>query len=56
MQWSGWIIPTAIMMAVPVVTLGAMGSLLLAGQSFDLYVQSGIGILIGMVCTPTSPS
>ncbi|MFV0487860.1 MAG: efflux RND transporter permease subunit [Vibrio fluvialis] len=47
-QYESWTIPTAVMMAVPVAILGAMGSLLLVGQSFDLYVQIGVVILIGM--------
>ncbi|MCH1929791.1 multidrug efflux RND transporter permease subunit [Shewanella sp. A25] len=47
-QYESWTIPSAVMMAVPVAVLGAMCALLLAGQSFDLYVQIGVVILIGM--------
>ncbi|WP_283102877.1 efflux RND transporter permease subunit [Shewanella abyssi] len=35
-------------MAVPIAILGAMGTLLLMGTPFDLYVQIGVVILIGM--------
>ncbi|WP_421187344.1 efflux RND transporter permease subunit [Aeromonas enteropelogenes] len=47
-QYESWTIPAAVMMAVPVAILGAMGTLLLMGQAFDLYVQIGVVILIGM--------
>ncbi|MFL0812175.1 efflux RND transporter permease subunit VmeQ [Vibrio parahaemolyticus] len=47
-QYESWTIPAAVMMAVPVAILGAMGTLLLVGQPFDLYVQIGVVILIGM--------
>lgn len=35
-------------MAVPVAILGALGTLFMVGQAFDLYVQIGVVILIGM--------
>lgn len=47
-QYESWTIPAAVMMAVPVAILGAMGTLFIVGQSFDLYVQIGVVILIGM--------
>ncbi|WP_421194614.1 efflux RND transporter permease subunit [Aeromonas enteropelogenes] len=47
-QYESWTIPAAVMMAVPVAILGAMGTLLMMGQAFDLYVQIGVVILIGM--------
>ncbi len=47
-QYESWTIPTAVMMAVPVAVLGALGTLFMVGLSFDLYVQIGIVILIGM--------
>ncbi len=47
-QYESWSIPTAVMMAVPIAILGAMATLLALGQPFDLYVQIGIVILIGM--------
>lgn len=47
-QYESWTIPAAVMMAVPVAILGAMGTLVMVGQSFDLYVQIGVVILIGM--------
>ncbi len=47
-QYESWTIPVAVMMAVPVAVLGAVAALIMAGQAFDLYVQIGIVILIGM--------
>jgi multidrug efflux pump subunit AcrB len=47
-QYESWSIPTAVMMAVPIAILGAMATLFSLGQPFDLYVQIGIVILIGM--------
>ncbi|MGN2613832.1 efflux RND transporter permease subunit [Aliivibrio fischeri] len=47
-QYESWSIPTAVMMAVPIAILGAMATLFALGQPFDLYVQIGIVILIGM--------
>lgn len=47
-QYESWTIPVAVMMAVPIAILGAMGTLLLMSQAFDLYVQIGVVILIGM--------
>ncbi len=47
-QYESWSVPVAVMLAVPIAVLGALAALLLSGQSFDLYVQIGIVILIGM--------
>lgn len=47
-QYESWSIPAAVMMAVPIAILGAMATLLLMGTAFDLYVQIGVVILIGM--------
>lgn len=47
-QYESWTIPAAVMMAVPVAILGALGTLFMVGQAFDLYVQIGVVILIGM--------
>ncbi len=47
-QYESWSIPTAVMMAVPIAILGAIATLFALGQPFDLYVQIGIVILIGM--------
>ncbi|WOT06723.1 efflux RND transporter permease subunit [Shewanella youngdeokensis] len=47
-QYESWTIPTAVMLAVPIAILGAMATLLLMGKPFDLYVQIGVVILIGM--------
>ncbi|MUK92642.1 multidrug efflux RND transporter permease subunit [Aliivibrio fischeri] len=47
-QYESWSIPTAVMMAVPIAILGAMATLFALGQPFDLYVQIGMVILIGM--------
>ncbi|MBD0785285.1 multidrug efflux RND transporter permease subunit [Vibrio sp. Y2-5] len=47
-QYESWTIPAAVMMAVPIAVLGAVAALIMAGQAFDLYVQIGVVILIGM--------
>lgn len=47
-QYESWTIPSAVMMAVPVAVLGGVGTLIIMGMPFDLYVQIGVVILIGM--------
>ena len=47
-QFESFIHPVIIMMTVPLAMAGAMVGLLLAGQSFNIYSQIGIIVLIGL--------
>lgn len=47
-QFESFIHPVVIMMTVPLAMAGAMVGLLLAGQSFNIYSQIGVIVLIGL--------
>ncbi|MEQ9447425.1 MAG: efflux RND transporter permease subunit, partial [Rhodospirillaceae bacterium] len=47
-QFESFIHPVIIMMTVPLAMAGAMAGLLLAGQSFNIYSQIGVIVLIGL--------
>lgn len=47
-QYESWSIPTAVMLAVSVAVLGALGSLSLARIPIDVYAQIGLVLLIGL--------
>ena len=47
-QYESWSIPLAVMLCVPLAALGAVGGLLLAGLTNDIYAQIGMVLLIGL--------
>lgn len=47
-QFESFVHPVIIMMTVPLAMAGAMVGLLLAGQSFNIYSQIGVIVLIGL--------
>ena len=47
-QYESWMTPLIIMLPIPVVMLGALGSNMLAGLLNDTYTQIGLVLLIGM--------
>jgi multidrug efflux pump len=47
-QFESFIHPFIILMTVPLAVAGALGGLLLFGQSFNLYSQIGIIVLVGL--------
>jgi multidrug efflux pump subunit AcrB len=47
-QYESWSIPAAVMLAVSVAVLGALGSLSLARNPIDVYAQIGLVLLIGL--------
>ncbi|MDX2142647.1 MAG: efflux RND transporter permease subunit [Rhodospirillaceae bacterium] len=47
-QFESFIHPLVIMMTVPLAVAGALGGLLLFGDSFNLYSQIGIIVLVGL--------
>ena len=48
-QFESWIHPTIIIFSVPLAVTGALGALLLTGQSLNVYSQIGIVMLIGLI-------
>lgn len=47
-QYESWMMPFMIMLPIPVVMFGALGSNMLAGLLNDIYTQIGLVLLIGM--------
>jgi len=47
-QYESWLVPVAVILAVPLGVLGALGALWLAGLANDVYAQIGLGLLIGL--------
>lgn len=47
-QYESWMMPFMIMLPIPIVMLGALGSNMLAGLLNDTYTQIGLVLLIGM--------
>jgi HAE1 family hydrophobic/amphiphilic exporter-1/multidrug efflux pump len=47
-QYESWLVPIAVILAVPLGVLGALAALKLAGQANDVYAQIGLGLLIGL--------
>ena len=47
-QYESWLIPLAVILAVPLGVLGALGALWLRGGANDVYAQIGLGLLIGL--------
>ena len=47
-QYESWMMPLMIMLPIPVVMFGALGSNMLAGLLNDTYTQIGMVLLIGM--------
>ena len=47
-QYESWILPLMILMSVPVVMIGAMGALKLAGLPLNVYAQVGLVLLIAL--------
>lgn len=46
--YESWMIPVAVLLIVPVATVGALLFQLMTGQAFDLYSQVGMIMLIGL--------
>jgi len=47
-QYESWMTPLIIMLPIPIVMLGALGSNMIAGLLNDTYTQIGLVLLIGM--------
>ena len=47
-QYESWLVPLAVIMAVPLGILGALGALWLTGLANDVYAQIGLALLIGL--------
>ena len=47
-QYESWILPLMILFSVPVVMIGAMGALKLAGLPLNVYAQVGLVLLIAL--------
>ncbi len=47
-QYESWILPLMILLSVPVVMIGAMGALTLAGLPLNVYAQVGLVLLIAL--------
>jgi len=47
-QYESWLVPIAVILAVPLGVLGALTAIKLAGQANDVYAQIGLGLLIGL--------
>jgi multidrug efflux pump len=48
-QFESWIHPLIIMLSVPLAVTGALGAMLWAGLSINVYTQIGLIMLIGLV-------
>ena len=47
-QYESWLVPLAVILAVPLGVLGALGSIWLRGYANDVYAQIGLALLIGL--------
>jgi hydrophobe/amphiphile efflux-1 (HAE1) family protein len=47
-QYESWLVPLAVILAVPLGVFGALGSLWLLGIANDVYAQIGLALLIGL--------
>ena len=47
-QYESWLVPLAVIMAVPLAVVGALGALWLGGLANDVYAQIGLALLIGL--------
>ena len=47
-QYESWLVPLAVILAVPLGVLGALGALWIGGLANDVYAQIGLGLLIGL--------
>jgi hydrophobe/amphiphile efflux-1 (HAE1) family protein len=47
-QYESWLVPLAVVLAVPLGVLGALGSIWLRGYANDVYAQIGLALLIGL--------
>jgi hydrophobe/amphiphile efflux-1 (HAE1) family protein len=47
-QYESWLVPLAVILAVPLGVLGALGALWLRGFANDVYAQIGLALLIGL--------
>jgi len=47
-QYESWMIPVPVMLAVTFALLGALGGLLLTGETLSIYAQLGMVMLIGL--------
>ncbi|MGH6916477.1 MAG: efflux RND transporter permease subunit, partial [Geminicoccaceae bacterium] len=47
-QYESWLIPLAVLLAVPIAVLGTVGALNLAGVANNLYMQIGVVLLIAL--------
>ena len=47
-QYESWIVPLAVLLAVPLGVLGALGALWLGGLANDVYAQIGLALLMGL--------
>jgi hydrophobe/amphiphile efflux-1 (HAE1) family protein len=47
-QYESWLVPLAVILAVPLGVLGALGALWLTGLANDVYAQIGLALLIGL--------
>jgi multidrug efflux pump len=47
-QYESWLVPIAVILAVPLGVLGALGALWLGGTPNDVYAQIGLALLIGL--------
>jgi len=47
-QYESWLIPLAVILAVPLGVLGALAALWLGGLANDIYAQIGLALLIGL--------
>jgi hydrophobe/amphiphile efflux-1 (HAE1) family protein len=47
-QYESWLVPLAVILAVPLGVFGALGALWLGGLANDVYAQIGLALLIGL--------
>jgi len=47
-QYESWLVPIAVILAVPLGVLGALTALWLGGSANDVYAQIGLALLIGL--------
>jgi hydrophobe/amphiphile efflux-1 (HAE1) family protein len=47
-QYESWLVPLAVLLAVPLGVLGALGALWLSGLANDVYAQIGLALLMGL--------
>ncbi len=46
--YESWLLPIAVLLSIPVAVVGALATLSIAGQSFNLYTEIGLIMLIGL--------